>query len=288
MKGFVLPGFSEKFKVNKKLIELYQHEPYRFYDDIKFDCFYGIFGYCIWCGGRVFSSYDRGYYEDLVSLKEFYESYNIPIRLTFTNPLITEEHLYDKYSNMIVATLQNGNNEILTASPILEQYLKENYPDYKYCSSTTKCLTTPEAVKTELNSNYFQVCLDYNMNHNMTLLNSLNDEEKNKCEFLCNAICPPGCPNRKEHYRLNGVAMLNGGKAFEVNCGIKYNTLNVETCNYKNNISPEEIIETYEPLGFSHFKLEGRTWPDSELACNYVRYLIKPEYHLETIHILLS
>ena len=31
-----------------------------------------------------------------------------------------------------------------------------------------------------------------------------------------------------------------------------------------NNISYEEIVEKYEPNGFCHFKLEGRTFNDSE------------------------
>lgn len=283
MKNFILPGFFEKFHINKKLISLYNTHPEYFVDNFNFGCFYGNFGFNIWGGGRVFQSYQRGCLEDLLSIKEFYEKQNIPIRLTLTNPIIKEEHLYDKYANMVVDILQTGENEILTCSPLLEQYLREKYPNYKYCSSTTKCLTKPTEALNELNnSNYFQVCLDYNLNYNFTFLDKLTQEQKNKTEFLCNAVCPPGCPSRKEHYRLNGVSMLKAGQFFSVECSIDGNTVSENCCNYKNNISPENLL-TFEEKGFKHFKLEGRTLSDSEIIANYIRYMIKPQYQIFAI-----
>ncbi|MGN1342698.1 MAG: hypothetical protein ACI4VL_05760 [Bacilli bacterium] len=49
--------------------------------------------------------------------------------------------------------------------------------------------------KNEINNqNYKFICLDYNLNHNWTFLDSLNPEEKEKTEFLINPICGPGCP----------------------------------------------------------------------------------------------
>ena len=104
------------------------------------------------------------------------------------------------------------------------------------------------------------------------------DIDKNKIEFLINAICPPGCPNRKEHYRLNGISHLNLGKEYRVACQIKGDTTKCLTRNYKNNISPEEIYTKYYNLGFSNFKLEGRTLTDKEVILNYAYYMIKPEY----------
>ena len=49
----------------------------------------------------------------------------------------------------------------------------------------------------------------------------LSQEEKDKCEFLVNAICPPGCKTRREHYILNSKYYLNYGRQFDVPyCGI--------------------------------------------------------------------
>ena len=46
---------------------------------------------------------------------------------------------------------------------------------------------------------------------------------------------------------------------------------------YKNNLSPEDIVE-YSKKGFSMFKLEGRTLSDKEVALNFARYLFKPKW----------
>jgi collagenase-like PrtC family protease len=61
------------------------------------------------------------------------------LRFTFSNSLLEEKHIYDTYCNLIMEEADTGNNEVIVNSPILEQYLRENYPNYKYISSTTKC-----------------------------------------------------------------------------------------------------------------------------------------------------
>ena len=130
------------------------------------------------------------------------EQNDIPVRFTFTNCLIEEKHLYDRFCNMVLELLQSKDNEVVIANDLLENYIRKNFPDYKIISSTTKCLTNVNDSLKEISKNYYQICLDYNLNHNMDFLKTI--EEKEKIEFLINAICPPGCPNRKLHYNLNG------------------------------------------------------------------------------------
>lgn len=103
-------------------------------------------------------------------------------------------------------------------------------------------------------------------------------EEKNRIELLCNAICPPGCPNRKKHYLLNGNFMISGGQSYGINCLIDKNILHPELLNSKNNISPEKIEEWYLLNNFHNFKLEGRTLSDITLIGIYAYYLVKKEY----------
>ena len=46
-------------------------------------------------------------------------------------------------------------------------------------------------------------------------------ENKKKCEFLVNAICPSGCTNRKKHYELNSISYLNYNKPYRISsCAI--------------------------------------------------------------------
>ena len=59
-------------------------------------------------------------------------------------------------------------------------------------------------------------------------------------------------------------------------CGINYDTLHPDT--RKHHLSYDDITNIYEPMGFKHFKIEGRTWDQFALAITYCYYMIKPEY----------
>ena len=97
------------------------------------------------------------------------------MRFIFTNKLLEEEDCYDHFNNLVLQRCNNGMNEIVVNSPILEKYLKENYPQYKLISSTTKCITNKDLLKEEIsNSNYNQVCLDYNLNKDWKFLETLS------------------------------------------------------------------------------------------------------------------
>lgn len=86
------------------------------------------------------------------------------------------------------------------------------------------------------------VYLDYNLNKNFKFLDSISEENRNKVEFLVDVICPPGCPNRKKHYKMSRISVLNGGFEYTVDeRGIKQG-INSKSCmEYKNNISPDEL-----------------------------------------------
>ena len=53
-------------------------------------------------------------------------------------------------------------------------------------------------------------------------------------------------------------------------------------------ITIDEIVIEYVPKGFHYFKLEGRTWPDNEMAITLSEYLIKPEYRSLFLHAMIQ
>lgn len=226
---FLLPGFYEHNNLFKKIINKYENENYLFNEDIAIGACYGNFQICIWDGGRTFNSYKQASKEQIEEMYLYYKQHNIPLRLVFTNPELKKEDLHDRFCNLVAEICEDENNEIVVNSPLLEKYIREMYPKYKIISSTTKCLTNIENAQDELNENYYMVCLDYNLNHNLHFLSTIPEENKDKVEFLVNAICPAGCPNRKEHYRLNGLFYLNYGKQYYINCGIKQGTLDCDS-----------------------------------------------------------
>lgn len=286
---FMLPGMYEHAESNLTFIKIMKEHPEWFRPNATIGAAYGNFQFCIFDGGRIFTEYRHTCREEVENIVRAYNNLGVPVRLVFTNPVLKEEHFKNRFGQMVLEVCNNGMNEIVVNNPKFEAYLREHYPNFNYISSTTKCLNTPTLFKEELEQDYHMICLDYNLNKNKKMLDSFAPEQRKKCEFLVNAICPPGCPNRKEHYRLNGLFSLSYGKYFSTqDCPIITNTLHPTQCSSKNNLSPEEIYNEYVPQGFENFKLEGRTLGVFENLCNYVKYMVKPEYQLFVLNLLLS
>lgn len=275
---FMLPGFCEHYKLYKAINNFLKLNPEVKRDNAEIYCYYGNIPFCTWDGGRIFNNYSPLTTEEMISLQQYYNNeIKSKIRFVFTNNLLKDEHLNERYNNIALGLFHNGNNEIVLNSTILEQYIKTNFPNYKLIASTTKC-SNPEQSKEDLNNNdYLFTCLDYNLNHNWSFLTNLTPEEKDKTEFLVNPICGPGCSQRKEHYRLNSLYSLSYGRQYAMHhCEIK----NTTSCSAYNSahISPDELYNNYIPAGFHYFKLEGRTWSYTDMAITIADYLIKPEF----------
>ncbi len=198
--NYHLPSFTEHFSLNILLDSYMKNYSERFRDGIKIASVFGNFSGALWNGGRnVSGKYDRSINEKI--MKEF-NSRGIPLRFTFTNPLIEEKHLSDKVCNDILKMADNGMNEVIVMSPILEQYIRENYPGYKITSSTCKQIRDMNDLNAELDKDYNLVVIDYNWNNKFDDLALIKD--KQRCEILVNACCQPACPRRGEHYRSIG------------------------------------------------------------------------------------
>lgn len=284
MINFALPGLYEHFDINRILIMLRKKYPECFYENIQITAFYGNFQFCIWDGGRIFSNYKCTPIEQIKEIQNFYNTENnIPMRFIYTNNQIdTTQQLQDKYCNIVTSICQNELNEIVINSNILEEYLRKNYPKYKYISSTTKCLINKEKASNELNNNYFKVCLDYNLNHNIEFLKNLSDDQKDKVELLINPICGANCPTRKEHYKLNSLYSLNYGRTYNLfSCyAPKMPALYPYDLKVRNEISIENILTTYKDIGITNFKIEGRTFSSLSYIEYLLKYLVKSKYQL--------
>lgn len=269
---FHLPGVFEKIKVNQVLIWLYKNRPEFFKENVKIGSFYGSPG-VIWNGGRFIGGYFTK--KELESIRDFMKDMNIPIRFTFSNCLIEEKHLSDIYGNLILEIFNNGKNEILCNSSILEKYIREKYNDnYKYISSTTKRLNKKEDQKLEILKDYYLIVLDYDYNNDNNFLKELDSKEK--IEILCNAVCQSNCPKRLNHYKNISYCQLNYDPDSLFACEHESKSFK-QTMELSHFITVERINELLE-LGFKNFKLEGRTGSDEDLADALIYYLIKDEW----------
>lgn len=292
---FHLPGLRYNFPVNMLLVKLIEHSPHFFREGLEIASMFGDFPISRWNGGR-FVGRDQCNAEYITNVIRVINAEGIPIRYTYTNPLLTEADLDDPYCNFCMKAADNGMNEVIVVSPILEEYIRKTYPNFKITSSTCKEIKDINALNEELEKDYNIVVLDYNLNNQFDLLSQIKD--KGRCELLVNCCCPPNCPRRGEHYRVMAKQEmlwlknreLPAGKQMEIpiwSCEHTTNTLYTFK-NYATHISPEAIWETYVPMGFKNFKLDGRTADIFLLIDMYAYYFAKPEYRDEMRLILTA
>ena len=134
-----LPGLFEFYELYKVFLPLFREHGEYFYDWCDIGSVYGAPADCIWGGGRAGFGDD-----DAKKVLDLMKGYGISARLTFSNSLLREEHLLDKKCNALcrlfeeTGDIQNG---VIIHSDLLLEYLKKNYPNLYFVSSTTKVLT---------------------------------------------------------------------------------------------------------------------------------------------------
>lgn len=291
---FHIPNFTTHYHVNLMLIKMIKEYPQFFHDGLQIGSVYGEFQPSLWNGGRS----TNGVCTNKADIKRIIKSFNdvgVPIRFTYTNPMLEKKHLSDKHCNMCLALANNGFNEVIVFSPILEQYIRNNYPKYKIISSTCKEIKDFDLLQQELQKDYSLVVLDYNWNNNFEILQKI--EHKEKCELLVNACCKPNCQRRGEHYRYIGKNQIEYVNHINKYPNTPFQTEPFPCDNTANSIfdikdnpthiSPTDILEKYVPMGFSNFKIEGRSFHLFNLIETYMYYMTKPEYRDEARYTFL-
>lgn len=274
---FHLPGLFEFYELYKIFLPLfYEHREY-FYDWCEIGSVYGAPADCIWGGGRI-----ETHESDVCDVIELMNEYGVSSRLTFSNSLLTEEHLTDKRCNRICELFHKNGNGIIIYSDLLLKYLKENYPEFYFVSSTTKVITDKNEFLNEIDRKEFSyVVPDFRLNKRFDILDSLSSEQKAKIEFLCNECCAFECRDRKECYQA--VSRLAMGEDDSHKCASGNSDEGYvfsKAMKNKGFIGTEDIIKTYMQKGFREFKIEGRSLGSALVLEFLLYYMTKPEYQI--------
>ncbi|MCQ2080874.1 MAG: hypothetical protein MJZ11_04395 [Lachnospiraceae bacterium] len=278
---FHLPGLFEFHKLYSLFLPLfYEHHEY-FYDWCEIGSIYGSPKDCLWGGGRVELG-DADVNDVLALLKK----YKVSPRFTFSNSLLTKEHLSDKSCNFLCkifnqeASLSTG---IIIHSDLLLNYLKAEFTNFYFISSTTKVLTNFEEFLKELDREEFKYIVpDFRLNKEFKKLDALSDKRKDKVEFLLNECCFYGCSDRKKCYEevsRKNLGIFEG----EYICTAPYIGEGYSFSRAMENpgfISVNDIMEKYLPMGFSNFKIEGRGLGSALVLEFLLYYMVKPQYHI--------
>ena len=188
---------------------------------------------------------------------------------------------------MILDMADNGLNECIVNSPAVEDYIRKTHPNYKLTSSTCKGIRELDAIKAELDKDYSLVVLDYNWNNNFEALEQMPSKER--LEILVCPYCYPNCSKRSEHYRFLGEQQIKRSTINRFNmpgmtvtekkfgCEVPSFTF-YDALKFSTHISADDLYNKYVPMGFSQFKIEGRTLHPLNVIESYVYYMVKPEY----------
>ena len=277
-----LPGLFEFYDLYNVFLPLFRKHREYFYDWCEIGSIYGAPQDCLWGGGRVgFGDADP---EDVASLMS---EYGISSRLTFSNSLLRKEHLSDKRCNDLCSLFEmigSSENGVIVCSDLLIDYLMENYPKFYLVSSTTKVLTDFKKFKEELDRGEFRfVVPDFRLNKRFDELNALSEAHKMKVEFLCNECCSYGCADRKKCYE--NVSRKSLGEDCEDHIctspdaakGYRFSAA-MENPGFS---GIDDIVNSYIPNGFHHFKIEGRSLGSAVVLEMILYYMTKPEYQLK-------
>lgn len=270
-----LPGLCFFRYLNWILINLMHDYPDKFREGYKIGSVYGTIPGAVWNGGRaVFGITGKPEVEKIV---EAYNSKGVPVRFTWTNSLLEEKHLQDTYCNMIMKVADNGMNQVLVNRPVLEEYIRREYPGYQIISSTTKRMVDLQGLKEELAKDYFLVVLDYDLNHREDVLSELSSAA-GKLEILVNEICYPNCAKRAEHYADESRLQLEYDNRTSFRCPNRtYEKRDFAECMKRPAFISNEKIADYIDRGFVNFKIVGRGLPINFVKDSYLYFLVKDE-----------
>lgn len=278
---FHLPGLFEYYELYARFLPLYRAHRAYFYDWCGIGSIYGAPRDAIWSGGRI-SDGDA----DPEAVLTLMRDYGISARLTFSNSLLQSEHLQDPACNALCRLFSEGaapENGVIVSSDLLIDYLRAHYPKLYLVSSTTKVLTDFTDLRHELARPEFRfVVPDFRLNKALQPLAELPQKAKDKVEFLCNECCWFGCRDRKACYEaVSRIALGIPGP--EHHCAAPHAAEGYRFSKAMENpgfISIDDIRNTYLPMGFSQFKIEGRGLGSALILEFLLYYLTRPEYQI--------
>ena len=232
---------------------------------------YGCPAGAIWNGGRTIGQpYPRLNISQIKSRFNFLNNNNIRIYLTFSNSLLTYEHLKDEYCNNILKIANESpiGNGVIVTSDILKTYIQENYPNLKLISSITSGNSIDNFEK-KIQQDYDQI-VAYPKKKILLDIMSMDEKEKERIEILMTTACA-NCPNDIYHYMTDSKNNLEQNLDRPFPCPhIKKVAINDDNtiCSF------EECLKA----GVTKFKFAGRGDPAKVNLQYFINFITKPEY----------
>ena len=228
---------------------------------------------CTWNGGRINRDITPKPYQI-----EFYKNHNIPINLTFSNPIID---VTDDVGNELLEMFYFGENGIILINDELREYIVEKYPNYKltYSITGTGGLDIPMtdscvAFYKDLETKYDLIVP--RMEH--ILDERFNELDQSKYEVMVNDTCSYSCKHYKDHFEAianfntKGLSIDSDGAVDVEECWLSDFDTSEDSTHCCMDLTDDVIARLYA-RGIRHFKITGRELNsiDFESALRYIR-----------------
>jgi hypothetical protein len=248
--------------------------PEWFFEDTEITSIFDCFPQLIWNGAVYYENQPLMQKAQMRQRVDFFNRRNISVHFTFTNSLLTREHLTDELGNWALKAFARPLNAVVINNALLEEHIRRNYPQYKIIASTTKVIRDLEQTKQAMTT-YDQVVVAPEFNRD---INALKQFPADKAVLLVNEPCAAYCPYKTEHYNLLARVNLKQLPPAEA----------VGFCppgrrKNQNVLSRTEILFLKNETGITNFKIACRESLSPERAVQaYTGYLIR-EKHLKNV-----
>lgn len=227
---------------------------------------------CLWAGGRPIPLEFKNIRVIEKTLTRILD-YNVIPAFTLSSITLTKDDLKDSYCNNLLSLLSDTNSQIIVASDILYDYIKEKYPNIKLIASVIKFFVNKfDSIEEEteyinkLIENYDRVVIrsEYFMRAKNKLRENIKD--LSKLVILVNSTCMMDCPGAKHHYEeisrfyKKEIDYKEGLASFMEYCPKVYNPL------IKKNTLSFKDIEDAVNMGITNLKLQGRQVEFKEMS----------------------
>jgi collagenase-like PrtC family protease len=257
---------------------------------------FGTFPNVIFNGGRTLIHYcsvcgnEREWYmkknhlwydpQGMESLVRSYNDRGIGVRYTYSNSMITKRHLADERANLTLEIAHNPLNAVITGNPVIEQYVRKQYPRFRIISSATSEKNLSVAFLKKRIREVDLLVMPPEFNRRYGLIEKLGAD---KIEILINERCAPHCANRQAHYRSISRSQLELDGSFErknyySRCPV-YRAAEKEVPLKTMELTDEDIA-ALQKLGVRNFKFAGRQLSRQEFVVEMDRMLVKDRFRM--------
>ncbi len=260
------------------ILKYLKNHKYIWEEDNDIISIYGSFPNIIWNGGRVMVDFPFPKRLMKETIKR-YNSLGLAINYTYTNCLVEEKHIYDHLGNYTLEIANNGKNGIICNKPVLENYIRKNYPNFKYYLSATNSSFINDKELENLKDKYDLLCLSPNDSRNKELMKRIGVDN---CIVIVDEMCHLNCiEERKLHYIGLSTDQMNFEHSEVSEC--LYRKRLPENNNYPctDTVLSKKEINDLEQLGVEHFKLVTRATNNIYLIKKLCECMIKEKYKKE-------